>query len=78
MACLIILLMRHGADDNTRLGGWSDAGLSSLGVVQACKAYLNHKGILASFRTDSEWHDYPLPDCFSFFGFACCVLLITD
>lgn len=58
----MIFLMWHGADDNTRLGGWSDAGLSSLGIEQACKAYLNHKGISASFRTDSEWHDEMPPD----------------
>lgn len=31
----MILLMRHGEDDTTRLGGWSDAGLSSLGIEQA-------------------------------------------
>lgn len=24
---------------------------------QARKAYLDHKGISSSFRTDSEWHD---------------------
>lgn len=29
---------------------------------QARKAYLNHKGILASFQTDSEWHDEIPPD----------------
>lgn len=29
---------------------------------QARKAYLNHKGITASFRTDSEWHDEMTPD----------------
>lgn len=28
---------------------------------QARKAYLDHKGITASFRTDTEWHDEP-PD----------------
>ncbi len=26
----MIFLIRHGEDDNTRLGGWSDAGLSSV------------------------------------------------
>ena len=25
----MIYLMKHGEDDDTRLGGWSDAGLSS-------------------------------------------------
>ncbi len=30
----MIYLIRHGADDDTRLGGWSDAGLTSLGVEQ--------------------------------------------
>ncbi|SHJ08002.1 histidine phosphatase family protein [Pseudobutyrivibrio xylanivorans] len=36
----MIFLMRHGEDDNTRLGGWSDAGLSVKGreqVERACK-----------------------------------------
>ena len=28
----MIFLIRHGEDDNTRLGGWSDAGLSPLGI----------------------------------------------
>lgn len=28
----------------------------------ARKAYLDHKGISASFRTDSEWHDEMPPD----------------
>lgn len=31
----MIILMRHGEDDNTRLGGWSNAGLSSTGIKQA-------------------------------------------
>ena len=30
----MIYLLRHGADDDTRLGGWSDASLSPLGVEQ--------------------------------------------
>ena len=34
----MIYLMRHGADDDTRLGGWSDAGLSPLGVDQVKQA----------------------------------------
>ena len=34
----MIYLMRHGADDDTRLGGWSDAGLSPLGVEQVKKS----------------------------------------
>lgn len=34
----MIFLIRHGADDDTRLGGWSDTGLSPLGVEQAQKA----------------------------------------
>lgn len=31
----MIFLMRHGEDDNTRLGGWSNAGLSLLGIEQS-------------------------------------------
>ena len=34
----MIFLMRHGEDDNTRLGGWSDAGLSPVGIEQAKRA----------------------------------------
>jgi len=34
----MIYLLRHGADDDTRLGGWSDASLSPLGMEQAQKA----------------------------------------
>ena len=34
----MIYLLRHGADDETRLGGWSNAGLSPLGIEQAQKA----------------------------------------
>lgn len=34
----MIYLLRHGADDDTRLGGWSDAGLSPLGVEQVQKS----------------------------------------
>ena len=30
----MIFLIRHGEDDNTRLGGWSDAGLSLPGIEQ--------------------------------------------
>lgn len=30
----MILLMRHGEDDASRLGGWSDAGLSKDGIKQ--------------------------------------------
>ena len=30
----MIFLIRHGEDDNTRLGGWSDAGLSLAGIEQ--------------------------------------------
>ena len=30
----MIYLLRHGADDDTRLGGWSDAGLSPIGIEQ--------------------------------------------
>ena len=29
----MIYLMRHGEDDNTRLGGWSNAGLDRKSVV---------------------------------------------
>lgn len=31
----MIYLMRHGEDDNARLGGWSNAGLSAVGIKQA-------------------------------------------
>ena len=34
----MIFLIRHGEDDNTRLGGWSDAGLSTLGIEQVKRA----------------------------------------
>lgn len=34
----MIYLMRHGQDDETRLGGWSDAGLTPLGIQQAKQA----------------------------------------
>ena len=34
----MIYLLRHGADDDTRLGGWSDASLSPLGIEQVQKA----------------------------------------
>ena len=34
----MIFLIRHGEDDTTRLGGWSDAGLSLLGIEQAAHA----------------------------------------
>lgn len=34
----MIYLLRHGADDGTRLGGWSDASLSPLGIEQVQKA----------------------------------------
>lgn len=30
--------MRHGEDDNTRLGGWSNAGLSHAGTEQVKKS----------------------------------------
>ena len=30
----MIFLMRHGEDDNTRLGGWSNARLSPVGIKQ--------------------------------------------
>ncbi|MDE5860250.1 MAG: histidine phosphatase family protein [Oscillospiraceae bacterium] len=30
----MIYLMRHGEDDNTRLGGWSNTGLSPVGIEQ--------------------------------------------
>ena len=36
----MIILMRHGADDDSRLGGWSDASLSQKGrdqVEKSCK-----------------------------------------
>ena len=33
----MIYLLRHGADDDTRLGGWSDASLSPLGIAQVQK-----------------------------------------
>ena len=34
----MIYLIRHGADDDTRLGGWSDAGLSPIGIEQVLRA----------------------------------------
>ena len=34
----MIILMRHGADDENRLGGWSDAGLSKVGTEQVVHA----------------------------------------
>lgn len=34
----MIFLIRHGADDDTRLGGWSDAGLSPFGIRQVRQA----------------------------------------
>ena len=34
----MIYLLRHGADDDTRLGGWSDAGLSPVGIEQVRRA----------------------------------------
>ena len=34
----MIYLFRHGADDDTRLGGWSDAGLSLVGIEQVRRA----------------------------------------
>lgn len=33
----MIYLIRHGTDDDTRLGGWSEAGLTPLGVDQVKK-----------------------------------------
>lgn len=34
----MIILMRHGADDDSRLGGWSNAKLSKLGIEQVKNA----------------------------------------
>ena len=34
----MIFLIRHGEDDTSRLGGWSDAGLSASGVEQVKRA----------------------------------------
>ncbi|MBQ6183665.1 MAG: histidine phosphatase family protein [Clostridia bacterium] len=34
----MIYLLRHGADDDMRLGGWSDAGLSFVGIEQIRRA----------------------------------------
>ena len=34
----MIVLMRHGADDEYRLGGWSDAKLSKVGIEQVRQA----------------------------------------
>ena len=34
----MIYLIRHGEDDDTCLGGWSDAGLSPVGIEQARQA----------------------------------------
>ncbi len=42
----MILLMRHGEDDNSRLGGWSDAGLCQNGVEQVkeiCESLKDNK-----------------------------------
>ncbi len=50
----MIYLMRHGADDDSRLGGWSDAGLSEHGVEQvgrACEG-LSRLGIARIFSSD--------------------------
>ena len=33
----MIFLMRHGEDDLSRLGGWSDSGLSQMGAEQVKK-----------------------------------------
>jgi probable phosphoglycerate mutase len=51
----MIILMRHGADDDSRLGGWSDASLSQKGrdqVEKSCKVIdesnLNIKYIYSS------------------------------
>ena len=54
----MIYLMRHGEDDDTRLGGWSDAGLSSLGIKQVrCASeeivYAGYK-IIHIFSSDLE------------------------
>ena len=34
----MIILMRHGADADDRLGGWSDAKLSEVGIEQVRRA----------------------------------------
>lgn len=34
----MIILMRHGADDDSRLGGWSNAKLSKVGIEQVRRA----------------------------------------
>ncbi len=34
----MIILMHHGADDDDRLGGWSDAKLSEVGIEQVRRA----------------------------------------
>ncbi len=42
----MIFLMRHGEDDETRLGGWSDASLSQNGVNQVkttCESIVGNK-----------------------------------
>ena len=42
----MILLMRHGDDDDSELGGWSDAGLSPNGIEQvkrACESLAGNK-----------------------------------
>lgn len=50
----MIYLMRHGADDPDRLGGWSDCSLSEEGVwqVHAAKETLFGKGIEHVFSSD--------------------------
>ncbi len=50
----MIFLMRHGADDPNRLGGWSDCSLSEEGVrqVHAAKGMLLGKGIECVYASD--------------------------
>ncbi|SFN97186.1 Broad specificity phosphatase PhoE [Pseudobutyrivibrio sp. UC1225] len=54
----MIFLMRHGEDDNTRLGGWSDAGLSVKGreqVERACDFFDgNSQDIRYIFASDLQ------------------------
>lgn len=52
----MIYLMRHGEDDNTRLGGWSNAGLSNAGIEQvknsAEKLIMGNYNISQIFSSD--------------------------
>ena len=52
----MIFLMRHGADDPERLGGWSRHGLSDEGIqqVHTAKTLFADQGITAVYASDLE------------------------